>query len=160
MDYRLAAIAAMFANTDQAFRGALEGVTSSAWLHRAGDLNHLAFLATHLVAARHFTLQFAGGTSTDPLEVYHGGARDIEGMNGFPSLGEALAAWDNVAPILHETLAAATREFLDEDSGLPFPAPGPTRLDALIFLAQHEAYHLGQMGLLRRISGLPATEWR
>ena len=49
---------------------------------------------------------------------------------------------------------------MDEESGLPFPAPGPTRLDALIFLAQHEAYHLGQMGLLRRVCGLPAAEWR
>jgi len=160
MDDRLAAIAAMFANTDQVFRGALADMTEQAWLHRPGDGNHLAFLATHLVAARHYVVGFAGGTSTDPLEKYHGGARDIEGMNGLPSPEETLTAWNEVAPILHETLDTATEEFLNEDSGLPFPTPGPTRLDALIFLAQHELYHIGQMSLLRRISGLPAAEWR
>jgi uncharacterized damage-inducible protein DinB len=71
-----------------------------------------------------------------------------------------LGAWNEVASILQDALDAVTGEFLDKDSGVPFPAPGPTRLDALVFLAQHEAYHLGQMGLLRRISGLPAAEWR
>lgn len=160
MDDRLAAIAATFANTDQVFRGALAGMTESAWLHRPGDANHLAFLATHLVGARHYIVGFAGGTSTDPLEVYHGGARDIGEMDRFPSTQETLDAWNEVAPILRDALDAVTGEFLDEASGVPFPTPGPTRLDALIFLAQHEAYHLGQMGLLRRISGLPAAEWR
>lgn len=160
MDDRLAAIAAMFTNTDQVFRGALAGMTESAWLHRPGDANHLAFLATHLVGARHYIVGFAGGTSTDPLEVYHGGSRDIGDMDRFPSPQETLDAWNEVAPILLDALDAVGGEFLDEDSGVPFPTPGPARLDALIFLAQHEAYHLGQMGLLRRISGLPAAEWR
>jgi uncharacterized damage-inducible protein DinB len=61
--------------------------------------------------------------------------------------------------LLDSALAQAAPEFLDGDSGLPFPAPGPSRLHALTFLAQHEAYHLGQMCLIRRIHGLPAAEW-
>lgn len=160
MHDRLAAVAAMFESNEQVFRGAVAGVTKSAWLHRPGEANHLAFLATHLVGARHYIVRFAGGTSTDPLEAYHGGARDIGEMDRFPSAEEVIAAWDEVAPILSDSLDVVGGEFLDEDSGLPFPTPGPTRLDVLIFLAQHEAYHLGQMGLLRRVSGLPATEWR
>ena len=160
MHDRLETIAATLRSNEQVFRGALADMPAAAWLHRPGDGNHLAFLATHLVGARHYVVRFTGGTSTDPLEVYHGGTRDIGDMNGFPSPEETLSAWNEVAPIMFEALAAVGGEFLDEDSGLPFPAPGPTRLDALIFLAQHEAYHLGQMGLLRRISGLSATEWR
>ncbi|MFQ5530279.1 MAG: DinB family protein [Gemmatimonadota bacterium] len=160
MDDRLKAIAAMFAGNEQLFRGAVADVSESAWLDRPGEANSIAFLAMHLVGARHYIVKFSGGNSTDPLEVYHGGARSIADTHGFPSLGETLAAWDEVAPILWDTLAGVSGEFLDEDSGLPFPAPGPTRLDALTFLAQHEAYHLGQMGILRRISGLSAAEWR
>lgn len=160
MHDRLQTIAATLRSNEQVFRGALADVTDTAWLHRPGEANHLAFLATHLVGARHYVVRFTGGTSTDPLEVYHGGARNIAQIDRFPSPQETLGAWNEVAPILQDALDAVTGEFLDEDSGVPFPAPGPTRLDALIFLAQHEAYHLGQMGLLRRISGLPAAEWR
>ena len=160
MHDRLAAVDATFQSNEQVFRGALAGVTESAWLHRPGEANHLAFLATHLAGARHYLVRFAGGTSTDPLEVYHGGVRDIGDMDRFPSPEEVMTAWNEVAPILCDTLDAVGGDFLDEDSGVPFPTPGPTRLDALIFLAQHEAYHLGQMGILRRISGLSATEWR
>ncbi|TFG62964.1 MAG: DinB family protein [Gemmatimonadales bacterium] len=160
MDDRLGTIAAILRTNEQVFQNAITDVTESAWLHRPGDANHLAFLATHLVGARHYAVRFAGGTSTDPLEVYHGGARDIGEMSRFPSPRETLEAWNEVAPILRDTLDAITGGFLDKDHGLPFPAPGPTNLDVLTFLTQHEAYHLGQMGLLRRISGLPATQWR
>jgi hypothetical protein len=160
MHDRLETIAATLHSTEQVFQGALADMTETAWLHRPGDANHLAFLATHLVGARHYVVRFTGGTSTDPLEDYHGGARNIDEIDRFPSPQETLEAWNEVAPIMFGALDAVGGTFLDEDSGLPFPAPGPTRLDALIFLAQHEAYHLGQMGLLRRISGLSATEWR
>ena len=160
MNDRLDTIAAILRTNEQVFHNAIADVTESAWLHRPGDSNHLAFLATHLVAARHYTVRFAGGTSTDPLEVYHGGARDIGEMSQFPSVQETMGAWHEVAPILRDTLDAVTEGFLDEDHSLPFPAPGPINLDVLTFLAQHEAYHLGQIGLLRRILGLPATKWR
>jgi len=160
MHDRLETIAATLRSNEQVFRGALADVTETAWFHRPGEANHLAFLAAHLVGARHYVVRFTGGTSTDPLEIYHGGARNIDEIDRFPSPKETLDAWNEVAPIMFGALDAVGGEFLDGDSGLPFPAPGPTRLDALIFLAQHEAYHLGQMGLLRRISGLPATEWR
>ncbi len=160
MHNRLESIAATLRSNEQVFRGALANMTESAWLHRPGDGNHLAFLATHLVGARHYVVRFTGGSSTDPLEDYHGGARNIDEMDRFASPQETLDAWNEVAPVMFGALDAVTGEFLDGDSDLPFPAPGPTRLDALIFLAQHESYHLGQMGLLRRISGLPAAEWR
>jgi hypothetical protein len=160
MDDRLKAIAATFDSNTRVFRGIMVDLTEQAWFHRPGDANHLAFLAMHLVGARHYVVKFAGGTSTDPLEVYHRGARNIDETARFPSTAEVNAAWEEVAPILQDALVGIPSSVLDEDSGLPFPVPGPTRLDALTFLAQHEAYHLGQMGLLRRICGLPAAEWR
>ena len=160
MEDRLKAVAAIFDSNAKLFRGTMADMTETAWFHRPGDANHLAFLAMHLVGARHYTVKFSGGASTDPLEVYHGGARSIDSTARFPSVDEVSTAWDEVAPILQSTLAGVSGEFLDQASGLPFPAPGPARLDALTFLAQHEAYHLGQMALLRRICGLPAPEWR
>lgn len=160
MDDRLASVVAMFDSNATVFRGAMADVSESAWLHRPGEANHLAFLAEHLVGARHFTVGLLGGSSTDPLEAYHGHERSIEGRESFASAEETLDAWNEVAPLLMDALNGATPESLDADSGMPFPAPGPTLLDTLIFLAQHETYHLGQMGLLRRAVGLAATEWR
>lgn len=162
MDERLAPVLGTFRSNERLFRAALEGVDGSGrdvWLRRSGEANHLAFLALHLVGARHYIVSFLGRPSTDPLQRYHEKARSIDAIAQFPPPAEALAAWDAVAPALDGALAQAERVFLDGDSGLPFPAPGPSKLDALTFLAQHEAYHLGQMCLIRRIHGLPAAEW-
>jgi uncharacterized damage-inducible protein DinB len=167
MDERLVPIRGIFRSNEGLFRVALAGVGGAAgepgaheaWLERSGQANHLAFLAVHLTGARYYIVKFLGGSAHDPLEHYHGKARSIDDIVEFPSPAEVLEAWDEAAPLLDSALAQAAPEFLDGDSGLPFPAPGPSRLHALTFLAQHEAYHLGQMCLIRRIHGLPAAEW-
>ena len=167
MDERLVPVRGIFRSNEGLFRAALAGLGSvdgepgahEAWLGRSGEANHLAFLATHLAGARYYIVKFLGGSAQDPLERYHEKARTIDDIAEFPPPSEVLDAWDGVAPLLDAALAEATRAFLDGNSGLPFPAPGPTRLDALSFLAQHEAYHLGQMCLIRRIHGLVAAEW-
>jgi len=159
MDERLVPIRGIFRSNEGLFRAALAGVDSDVWLERSGEANHLAFLAVHLAGARYYIVKFLGGSAHDPLERYHEKARTIDDIAEFPPPAEVLGAWDEVAPLLDSSLAGATHEFLDGESGLPFPAPGPTRLEALTFLAQHEAYHIGQMCLIRRIHGLPAAEW-
>lgn len=171
MDERLVSIRGIFRSNEGLFRAALAGVGAGrgsgdgapdphvAWLERSGEANHLAFLAVHLTGARYYIVKFLGGSADDPLERYHEKARSIDDIAEFPPPAEVLEAWDDVAPLLDGALLEAEPAFLDGDSGLPFPAPGPTRLDALGFLAQHEAYHLGQMCLVRRIHGLPAAEW-
>lgn len=172
MDERLIPIEKIFRSNEGLFRAALDGLDGGgggrrgddsgdrdAWLHRPGEANHLAFLAVHLVGARYYIVKFLGGSATDPLEKYHGKARSIDDIAVFPSVSEVLEAWNASGPLVRSELAKASPGFLDGDSGLPFPTPGPSRLDALAFLAQHEAYHLGQMGLLRRVVGLPAAEW-
>lgn len=159
MDKRLVPIRGMFRSNEGLFRAALADAGAVAWLERSGEANHLAFLAVHLTGARYYIVKFLGGTAQDPLERYHEKARSIDDIAEFPAPPEVLGAWDEVAPLLDRALTEAKPGFLDDDSGLPFPAPGPTRLDALTFLAQHEAYHVGQMCLIRRIHGLPAAEW-
>ena len=59
---------------------------------------------------------------------------------------------------LIEVMESAPPEFLNESSPQRFPV-GNSRLDALAFLAQHESYHVGQLGWIRRRSGLPAMKY-
>lgn len=47
---------------------------------------------------------------------------------------------------------------IDEIKLLP-PLAGPTLLGTIAFLMQHESYHVGQMGLLRKQLGRPATTY-
>lgn len=159
MDERLIPIRDIFRSNEGLFRAALGGVDGVTWLERSGEANHLAFLAVHLTGARYYIVNFLGGSAQDPLERYHEKARSIDDIAEFPPPPEVLDAWETVVPLLETSLTEATAAFLEGDSGLPFPTPGPTWLDALSFLAQHEAYHLGQMCLIRRIHGLPAAEW-
>lgn len=57
-----------------------------------------------------------------------------------------------------DTVACERAEISDaellEPSGQKFPNADRTRLGAVAFLLQHEAYHIGQVALLRKAFGL------
>jgi uncharacterized damage-inducible protein DinB len=58
---------------------------------------------------------------------------------------------------LGQFLEAADPSVLDKPLDNPGPLIGETVGDALAFLSFHEAYHAGQIGLLRRIAGKPGA---
>jgi hypothetical protein len=63
----------------------------------------------------------------------------------FHRAGGSLAGhWENLPP-----------EILDRPLGRTLPDGGETVGACIRFLAFHEAYHLGQLGLFRRLAGKP-----
>jgi hypothetical protein len=64
-----------------------------------------------------------------------------------------LVAWAAVTALVAERLAEVAAAELLEPSGQTFPNEDSTRLGALAFLLQHEACHIGQLGLLRKALG-------
>lgn len=68
-------------------------------------------------------------------------------LASFKAAGEAMAgAWDGLS---QEALAAPM--------GRTLPDGTSTILDGLRFLAWHETYHLGQLGLFRKLAGKPGV---
>ncbi len=134
------------------FRQPSEGVTHLAW-----QVGHLAVAEYRLALAR-VRGQLASDANLLPeafLPLFGRQSVPDPDPGRYPSPAGIRAVLDRVhQQVLHEL------PLLDA-SGLDSPANGPphpvatTRLWSLLWCAQHEMVHAGQIGLLRRFLGFP-----
>ncbi len=159
MDARLEPLAALFdLNTDLALN-CLEGVDqATANRHEPGQ-NSMAFLLAHLTDTRHYLAAWVGQPLENPLAASLQDAAGIEDAGPLPPLDDLRRHWLAASAHLATVLAAVPAGFLGESPPRRYPIAGDTNLGAIAFLAQHEGYHIGQLGLLRRQAGLPAMEY-
>lgn len=140
---------------------ALEGVDDEKARTRPnGTTNHVAFLACHLVDARHYLARALGLPSESPFKEILDGAKGIDDVKEFPSLDAVRAAWRDVSEKLSRHLEGLSASDLEKPPPFAFPIEdGGTALGCLAFLVQHDSYHLGQVALLRRYLGLEAMKY-
>ena len=104
----------------------------------------------HLVSTRCFLTNLLGGQATEPHPELFAEGKGLETDGTYPTIADSLASFNEASAKLNDTLASATPEFLNTEA--PFPVPtGKTLGDMVAFLAHHEAYHIGQIGILRRV---------
>ncbi len=119
--------------------------------------NCLNWVLGHIIVARGATLVLAGTTPTltgENLAIYRRGSHP-EGTEGFVDLATLRGWLSDTQQQLIPALAALSEEDLNslvpEERRRP-PLTGSIA-EGLIRLQFHEAYHNGQIGLLRRIAG-------
>lgn len=136
---------------------AIEDLTPDAWETRLGNgtVNHAAFIALHLLDVRCFILRALGEDAHHDFEERTRSARTLEGIAEYPNRDVILEAWGDVSERFRPALETVTAEWLDEPAPHRFPIGDETRLGMLAFLVQHEAYHLGQLGMIRTALGFP-----
>ena len=152
---RLAPVAHQFRDTTHFYKRALDGVSREALLTRPGPRsNPLIWVAGHLVQQRTRLLGALGPARQIPWDDLFGTGSMIGDLQHYPGIGELDAVWRSATEELLRRL-----ETIDASS-LAAPSPGwlrtqdGTLLGALAFAAMHEAYHVGQMGFLRKWLGL------
>jgi uncharacterized damage-inducible protein DinB len=157
MDARLAPLAALFdLNTDLALN-CLEGIDDqAARLQAAPALNSMAFLLAHITDSRHYLAAWLRQPIDNPLAAALKDATGISDAGPLPDLDTLRREWKRISAHLGVALAATPPEVLNESSPQRFPIADDSRLGAIAFLAQHESYHIGQLGLLRRQAGREA----
>lgn len=121
--------------------------------------NSVAFLAAHLTDTRHFLADRLGSPLTNPLARYITDVRSIEEVREWPSLDEIRTAWLAVSAHVQEVLGSLTAAEVNQPNAHRFPLGDRTQLGLLAFLVQHDSYHLGQVGFLRRQLGKPAMSY-
>lgn len=152
------------------FGNVLEGITDNESVIRLnGKGNHLRWLAGHLTGIRYRFVKRLGGQIEDYPHTDKYVLKDVpvppnarpldEGID-YPSLVETLTQWNKASALLTDAIAKLKEEQLTMTSPFSPPTGGNTLLDALAFLAYHEAYHLGQMGQIRVCLGQSATSFK
>jgi hypothetical protein len=121
--------------------------------------NCMNWVLGHLVAVYDRSREIfrpEGYAPDDSLARYPRGSEPITGPEDARDFGELLALWDDLAKQHEAGLAALTRGDLSKPA--PFSPDGPPRegdtVGSLLATIQfHQAYHAGQLGVLRRIAG-------
>ena len=153
----LAPVALQFRDTTRLYGRALDGVTRDALLTRPGPRsNPLLWVAGHLVQQRTRLLGALGPARQIPWDDIFGTGSIIGDLRVYPGIGELEAVWRSSTDELLRRLQRI--------GGAELTAPSPewlrtqdgTLLGALSFAALHEAYHIGQMGFIRKWLGLDA----
>lgn len=159
MDARLEPLAGIFRLNTDLVLNCIEDMSEDIASRRAdGSANSAAFLVAHLTDTRHFLAAWLGNPLENPLAVELRDARGIDDVQQLPSLDVLRAHWLEVSDHLAAVMDTVPPELLNESSPQRFPI-GSSRLDALAFLAQHESYHVGQLGWIRRRSGMDAMKY-
>lgn len=161
MDSRIAPLAEILRLNTTLFRNCLDGMSDEQAAARpSGATNNAAFVAAHLTNSRFYLLKMLGVEEPDPLAPYLDGRTSLDDLDQLPPLSDIQAAWTKAAHLLRDRLTALTPADLDGPSTAKFPLFNGTVLATLTFLVQHDSYHVGQLALLRKFSGMPAMRFQ
>ncbi len=141
----------IFNPNSRLFINALDGVTEEQAKERISDHNNpLNWLATHTVWARYNTCMLLGKPAKNPYDGMFDNFKPYDPSFNYPGLVAVKEDWQAVTALLQEALATVTEEHLAADSPLKSPIGDFSNAGTIAFLAQHESYDIGQLGLLKK----------
>ncbi|MEX2457211.1 MAG: DinB family protein [Balneolaceae bacterium] len=140
------------------FNNVLNGFTEEETNRRPyGDtnVNHVKYLAGHLLNSQYALPMIAG------LEP------EVKWNELFAAMGQSVAKDDFPYPTIeeikdewnawYEPTRKGLMDLSNEDLGLPLPAPfnevSDSKGDFWAFINHHQAYHIGQISILRKVFG-------
>lgn len=138
------------------FHNVLRDLTPDDLATKTGDANHAAWIAAHVANARASIAGLLGEPVDSPLEAYHDAVPDDAPL---PDLDTILDTFRRAKEALYRGLRRATPESLAAPAPFPTPIADPTLGGTIDFLLSHEAYHIGQLSLLRRVLGHEAMRY-
>jgi hypothetical protein len=136
----------------------VEGLThEDSLVQPQGGGNCLNWVVGHLLAIYHHALPILGQAPVMPTEVlarYDRGSPPIVDAADACQLSELMTAWDECSHRIDAGLAALDPSTLEMPAaGSPSGDPKETIGSLLTTISWHQAYHVGQTGLLRRVAG-------
>ncbi len=157
-----AALKSQFDFQTRLFNNVLDGVTDEESAARNNDnVNHMKWIAGHLLNTRVGSLSKLAGLQPDESYV----AQFARGTNldsnvAYPSIEELLSKWNSTAAAIGSGIEKIPEEVLSAKSNAPVPIADDTVRGLLAFLMSHEALHIGQLSLLRKMVGKEAMSFR
>jgi hypothetical protein len=148
-------VAEQFRITTNLFIKAMADVEAQRAMTRPGPVsNPLLWLAGHTTHFRTRILTLLGVPRDFPWgSVFDTGAK-VGPPDIYPAPEEILAMWEELSELLMERLSALTEEDLAAPPTSRVPTTDATLRGAIGYFSLHEAYHVGQMGYVRKWLGM------
>lgn len=123
---------------------------------KEGQGSSIAYLAGHVSSSRYGLLKAMSAATENPYaELFGGGVGSRDGSE-YPPLEELQRGWADTACKLHAAFDGLTDEQVLQETDGQYPLPEKNFRGRLTFLAWHESYHIGQIGVLRTEMGYPS----
>jgi uncharacterized damage-inducible protein DinB len=150
-------LADLFALNTKLFRSAVAGVGEADAATRPNDrTNSVAFIGGHLVETRAWMARYLGAEAPPPFGGRLEHATGIDQIADLPTVAAIEREWNQVSEVVARRLDELTDDDLAGPTSQRFPGVEPTVLGGVAFLIQHESYHIGQLGYLRKMLGYGA----
>lgn len=143
--------------TTNLFLRAMNGVPPEMAMRRPGpQSNPLLWLAGHLTHFRSRLLTLLGVPRDFPWGRMFDTGAQVGPAEQYPKPEELVAMWEELSTLLMERLGTLTDADLSMPPAARVPSTDATVRGAIGFFALHEAYHVGQMGYVRKWLGMSA----
>lgn len=137
------------------YNNVLDGFTDEETDRRLYDdssINHVKYLAGHLLNSQYGLAKIAG---LDPEVKWNElfavmGQSEARDDVSYPAIEEIKAEWNGMHEQIREGLHQLSDEDLNEKPPPPFDGLAESVGELWSFINHHQAYHIGQIGLLRR----------
>lgn len=137
------------------FGSALKDVTAEHSAYRVHEnTNSFDRLAGHITVARRGLGTLLGMELPDlgwgEFEKAGERGRQFDPNVKCPPISDIMEGFNRVTDVMMAKLPDVSNDTLAKPSPFPVPGDNPTLADLLSFLAMHESYHIGQLGLLKK----------
>lgn len=143
------------------YNNVLEGFTDKETNQRLNgypEINHVKYLAGHILNSQYGIALLANVASIEPKwNDLFAGAGQSEAKDDFdyPSIDTIKTEWNAIHNPIRNALGKITTELLTQKPPAPMDEFAESRGELWAFLNHHVAYHIGQIGILRRGFGKP-----
>lgn len=160
MDPRIIGVAETLRINTKLFRNCLHGMAQQqAETRPNANTNSPLWVASHMTKARYGLLKRFGDERPSPLSVELMTAKGIDDVHVWPSVAQVLAAWTDASHGLRDRLPQLTAADLNAKVEVRFPVFEQTQFAVLVFMTQHDSYHLGQLSMLRKVVGMSGMSY-
>ena len=141
----------IFNMNERLFLNTLAGVSDEMAKERISEHNNpFIWVATHTVWARYNSAGLLGKPGNNPYKGLFEGFKPFDESMKFPTIEEIKSEWGKASLLLREGIMTVSEEHLEGPAPFKSPIGDDTMGGVITFLAQHESYDIGQMGLLKK----------
>jgi len=140
------------------FNNVLDGFTDEEANRRLPGyphISHVKYLAGHLLNSQYGIAMIAGikpEAKWKNLFAVMGQSEARDDIK-YPHISEIMDEWNNIYQPVREKLNRLNDDHLMELPPEPFDAVSESKGQLWAFISHHQAYHIGQIGILRRAFG-------
>ena len=136
---------------------ALKGVSDDHFTERLNDrTNSMQWLAGHLAHSRTQMARLVDAEIDADMSIFGEG---IDESAEYPSRDEIVHAFEEASRALRARLQDVNEVDLARPAPMQFPINDSTIGGAIAFFTEHEGYHIGQLGFLRKAHGYEAVSY-